>query len=168
MCVGVCVHVCLHTYGYIRATEHMWKDRGNLWDSVPCFHYVALALKMGVRSPVFTGTLLPAQPFRQPSNYSTFSFLFGTKSQDMPQNSWCSCLSFSRSIDKGVHHHILLPFAFQIKKNQISEDANDYPGSYLLWFCSGSLEIVLTMLGGPYEFQKLLRFFHYTEVRMLA
>lgn len=118
-CVGVyvCVHVCLHTCGYMCATEHMWKTEGNLWESVPCFHYVALVLKMAVRSWDFTRTLLPAQTFLQPRNYSIFSFLFGTVSQDVPQNSWCSCLSFSRSIDKGVHHHILLSFAFQIKKS---------------------------------------------------
>lgn len=99
------------------ATEHMWKTEGNLWEFVPCFHYVALVVKMGVRSWDFTRTLLPAQPFLQPRNYSIFSFLFGTVSQDIPQNSWCSCLSFSRYIDKGVHHHISLPFAFQIKKS---------------------------------------------------
>lgn len=116
VCGSMCACVFAHLWVHACHRTHV-EDRGNLWDSVPCFHYVALALKMGVRSPVFTGTLLPAQPFCQPRNYSTFSFLLGTKSQDMPQNSWCSCLSFSRSIDKGVHHHILLPFAFQIKKS---------------------------------------------------
>lgn len=80
------MHVCLHTYGSMRATKTHVESRGNLWESVFCFHYVALVLKMGVRSPVSTGTLLPAQPFRQPRNYSTFSFLLGTKSQDVPQN----------------------------------------------------------------------------------
>lgn len=115
--VCACVHVCLHIYGYMHATECMWKTEATCGNLCPAFTMQLWSWRWELGLPNFTGTLLPAQPFCQPWNYSIFSFLFETKSQDIPQNSWCPGLSFSRSIDKGVHYHILLPFAFQIKKS---------------------------------------------------